>query len=265
LRGLFAAHAAVRRWLSASPSAEIEKREFPGDIPSRFLGCPFEYVTRAQPSAETDPELIVFTTLFSNYLDSKRISMVLEHHGYPRRWVLFVARHLMLDSGESLNILWRLAQHASTPTRALEAMAALGPGITIIDVSVLRNPNVTRAIVEQIAGLDYSDPYVLGHPLLPVDELRSRFAALDRADLKRTKETLKAVARHPRCPLDIVTELALHPDLFIRAVVACRPDLPPSVRQILAQDESPRVRATLAGLPWPPPKPPREPVVPIDA
>lgn len=225
----------------------------------------FEHVTGTTLSAETDPELIVFTTLFSNFLDAKRISMVLEHHGYPRRWVLFVARHLKQDTIESFNILWHLAQHTSTPAKALEAMAARGPQVSGLDAAVLWNPNVTRVIVERIARLEHSDAHVLGHPLLPVDELRRRYAALDRDDLKRNKLALKSVAMHPHCPTDIVTELALHPDLFIRAVVACRWDLPPSVREILAQDESPRVRARLAGLPWPPTKPSPDPVDPVEA
>lgn len=227
--------------------------------------CAFEQVTGAQPSQATDPELIVFATLFSNSLGAKAVSVLLEDHGFPPRWALFTARNLKQETDEAATILWRLAQHTSTPIKALEAMAARGPGISNLDLAILRNPNVTRVIVERIAGLEYSDAYVLGHPLLPVDELRRRYATLDRGDLKRNKGALKAVARHPRCPPDIITELALHPDLFVRAVVACRLELPSSVYEILAQDESPRVRAALAGLPWPPPRPSREPVDPIDA
>ena len=253
VRALFAAHRAVRRLLHAHPEPSEARTAF-RLIQGHCSHDRFEAVTGEPLTARTDPELIVFATLFSNALHVKELSRVLATHGYPRRWAAFVAKHLRPDTIELDEVRYCLARLPSTPHAALSMMAARAPTFTTLDAMLLRNPAVTRTIVERIARLEGSDAAVLAHPLLPVSTLRRRYSGLASNDLRRNKETLKAIARHPRCPVDIVTELALHPDVFVRAQVAARPELPPTLRKTLASDESPRVRAVLASDPWPPPR-----------
>ncbi|MFB2834872.1 hypothetical protein [Floridanema evergladense] len=144
-----------------------------------------------------------------------------------------------------------VAENPGTPPEILLQMVRQPVEKTINNVStvretVLKNPNFSpleryRLLLEKEAEQEKEN----AHKLM-IKRPNSPYA-LTEVIKTSNKETLYKVARNPQTPIQILEQLAKHPDTIVRQVVTENKNITPKLCLELARDSDSSVRARLAG------------------
>lgn len=237
--------------------AQWEQRREEGhdDGPAPQLGG-FEAITGVPRRDPRDMETLAFAAIGANLLNKKWIHNLLTDPRFPTRWAWFIARasttkDTRADDGATRQrkprplpsyVRTGLIDNPSLPPRLARYLFANGMGD-----GLHQNLATPTDVIETMAANGVVG--TLEHPALPVHVLREAFANLEPGNIDH-KRAFKAIARHPKCPRDLVQLMAGNPDRFVRRVVAWRADLDPFVRAVLARDECPGVRKALEASRW---------------